>query len=194
MKHASNRKLFDHWSLRRGPRLAPRRADIEPGAIRHALADTFMLEACGPGYVFRLAGTRVCALFGRELKGEDFTGLWRHLHRTALTELLAVVTEETLGVVASATGATATDVRLPVRLELLLLPLAHRDEAEARILGSLAPLTEPYWLFAKPVGALELGMFRHVGGWEDRIPPPRFRAAPGRMRHGLIVHDGGLAE
>jgi hypothetical protein len=193
MKHASNRDLFDYWNERRGPRLAPQRTDIEPGAIRRILADTFMLDACGSDHVFRLAGTRLCSLFGHELKGESFTALWRSVDHATLSELLTVVADEKLGLVASVVGSTASDALLPVKLELLLLPLTHRAENHARVLGALAPLTTPYWLRSKPIGPLELGMFRHVGGWEE-LAPPHFHAAPGRMRHGLIVYDGGLAE
>ena len=55
----------------------PSAADIEPGAIRRVLADTFILAFDEPaGHPFRIAGTRVCALFGRELKGEAFLDLW----------------------------------------------------------------------------------------------------------------------
>ncbi|HWV40116.1 PAS domain-containing protein [Pseudorhodoplanes sp.] len=193
MKHASSRELFDYWNERRGPRLAPQRTDIEPGAIRGILADTFMLDACGPDHIVRLAGTRLCALFARELKGESFAGLWRTVDQASLAELLTVVVEEKLGVVASVTGATASDALLPVKLELVLLPLAHRADVNTHVLGSLAPLAAPYWLGAKAMGSLELGMFRHVGGWGD-MDPPRFHAVPGRMRGGLIVYDGGLAE
>src|SRR6202008_4456889 len=44
MKPPSNRELFEYWNLRRGERLAPERGDIEPGAIRSILGDTFVLE------------------------------------------------------------------------------------------------------------------------------------------------------
>ena len=73
MKHPSIRELFDYWNKRRGGRPAPERGEIEPGAIRHVLADTFILAFdAGAGHPFRIAGTRVCALFGRELKGAAF--------------------------------------------------------------------------------------------------------------------------
>ena len=73
MKHPSNRELFAYWNERRGERLAPERADIEPAAIRHVLGDTFVIEMCGSeSHLFRIAGTRLCALFGRELKAENF--------------------------------------------------------------------------------------------------------------------------
>jgi hypothetical protein len=65
MKHPSIRRLFDYWNERRGARLLPRREDIEPEAIRCVLADTFILSfAPTVGHPIRVAGTRVCALFG----------------------------------------------------------------------------------------------------------------------------------
>ena len=95
MKHPSNRELFEHWNARRGARLAPERNDIEPAAIRKILGDTFVLEANGSAPpTFRLAGTRLCALFARELKGEGFNQLWHRSGQTAIRELLAVVMDE----------------------------------------------------------------------------------------------------
>jgi len=193
MKHSSNRELFNYWNARRGERPAPQRSDIEPNSIRSILGDTFMLEAVGADQTFRLAGTRICALFGRELKGESFFKLWHSSNQRTLAELTAVVTEERLGVVASAIGATASDALLPVRMEVLLLPLMYRGDPNARILGALAPLITPYWLHAKAMGPLELGAFRHIGAL-DEVPAPRFQAATGRIRNGLTVYDGGLTE
>jgi hypothetical protein len=191
MKHPSNRDLFAYWNERRGIRLAPERNDIEPSAIRHVLGDTFVLAADGTGHPFRLAGTRLCALFGRELKGESFLKLWQRSAQVGMRELIAVVTEEKVGVVASATGGTADDSILAIGLELLLLPLAHTSHADARVLGALAPMTAPYWLGAKAIGPLELGMFRHVGAAVDSIAAPRVVPGVGRLKHGLTVYDGG---
>src|SRR5687768_13653867 len=73
VKHSSTRDLYGYWNMRRGTRAAPERADIDPTAIPRVLADTFLLGIDASGdYVYRLAGTRVCALFCRELRGEDF--------------------------------------------------------------------------------------------------------------------------
>lgn len=192
MKHPSNNGLFAYWNAQRGERLAPERAEIEPSAIRKLLGDTFVLEADRFGnFPFRLAGTRLCALFGRELKAEGFVRLWERAGQTSIRELLAVVMEEKTGVVASVTGATSDNSLLPIDLELLLLPLAYESRTDARILGALAPMTAPYWLGTRAVGPLELGMFRHVGAAFDRATAPRLRAAAGRLRHGLTVYEGG---
>src|SRR4051812_8608462 len=175
MKHPSNRTLFEYWNERRGERLAPERADIEPGAIRQVLGDTFVIGASGlDSHVFRLAGTRLCALFGRELKAESFTRLWQRSGQTAIRELIAVVMEEKVGIIASVSGATSDDTLAPVSLEMLLLPLAYQSQSEARVLGALAPMATPYWLGAKAIGPLSLGMFRHIGAAETVAP--RFKA------------------
>ena len=193
MKHPTNRELFDYWNERRGTRLAPDRADIEPSAIRHVLGDTFVLEVNGlENHQFRIAGTRLCALFGRELKTEGFIKLWQRTAQTAVRELISVVMEEKVGIVASVTGATSDDTLAPVGLEMILLPLAYQTRGDARVLGAMAPMSVPYWLGAKAVGPLTLGMFRHIGAAADRAAPA-FKAAAGRLKHGLTVYDGGRA-
>jgi len=195
MKHPSNRELFSYWNERRGTRLAPERADIEPSAIRHVLGDTFVIEVgIGGNHTFRIAGTRLCALFGRELKGEGFIRLWERSGQAAMRELICVVTEEKVGVVASVSGSTSGDALLPVNLEMLLLPLVSPLRGDARLIGALAPMAVPYWLGARAIGPLTLGMFRHVGPAVDGVVPPRLQAANGRLRHGLTVYDGGRAE
>jgi hypothetical protein len=198
MKHASTRAVFEYWNRLRANRPAPERGDIDPAAIRHALGDTFMLSADFVDHlVFRLAGTRVCALFGRELKGEPFDALWADESRAAIDDLLTAVTKEAAGAVAGLVGRTddgdATDI------EMLLLPLAHGrhsrlgprgNHGRVRALGVLAPMPPPYWLGAKPVSELELTGLRHIGA-EVRDRGTVFGREPARLRHGFVVYSGG---
>jgi hypothetical protein len=195
MKHPSNRDLFAYWNKQRGTRLAPERNDIEPSEIRHVLGDTFVLAA-NPmtSHPLRLAGTRLCALFGRELKNESFVKLWAGPSQNAVRELLAVVTEEKVGVVASATAAVAEDAVLAVNMELILLPLMQQSPADGRVLGALAPMAAPYWLGAKSVGPMTLGSFRHIGPAVEPTAPPRLIAVDGRIRRGLTVYQGGRVD
>ena len=192
MKHSSNRQLFEYWNKRRGRRSAPERGEIEPGAIRHVLADTFILAfETGAGHPFRIAGTRVCALFGRELKGAGFLDLWTAASRSQVRDLMAVAANESVGAVARASGASADGVTRD--LELLILPLAHRGRMDARILGALAPAEVPHWLGAGALGELTLGSLRYLGdavpaGFAPRIVPT---IPKGRIRHGLVIYDGG---
>jgi hypothetical protein len=191
MRHPSIRQLFDYWNERRGRRPAPDRADIEPGAIRRALADTFILSLDErAGHPFRIAGTRVCAAFGRELKNEAFLDLWAADCRKQVRDLLNVVANETVGVVASARGASTAGTGHDV--ELLVLPLTHRGRTNARVLGALAPRDAAYWLGACTLGDLTLGTMRYLGPGTKPAAPPIAPAQPeGRIRHGFIVYDGG---
>jgi hypothetical protein len=190
LKHRSTREVYAYWDALRGDRAAPERGDIDPAAIRHALGDTFMLAADFVDQLrLRLAGTRVCALFAREIKGEAFTTLWSEASCKPVEDLLTVVAHETVGAVAGVSGHTAgADA---VDLEMLLLPLA--DHARIRALGVLAALAVPYWIGSKPVVELELGTLRHVGPEVDRVATLRFAGAPARshVRRGLVVYTGG---
>jgi hypothetical protein len=203
MKNPANRDLFTYWNERRGHRIAPERGDIEPNAIRHVLGDCFFLAKDAiASYPFRLAGTRFCALFGRELKNESFFNLWAKTDQLTLRKLMAAVVDEKVGVVAHVTGRTNDGSPLVVNLELLLLPLLQRGPMDARVLGALAPMTAPFWLGARVLGPLELGMLRHIGPAIDQIPAPRL--VPGdqsakipqnsQIRRGLVIHEGGRTD
>ena len=149
MKHAASRELYDYWERQRGRRAAPERAEIEPGAIRGALSDAFILSLeAAHGHPIRLAGTRICALFDRELKGEPFLRLWAADSRTIIAGLLAILADERVGTVAGATGRNRAGEAID--LELLLLPLDAPRPSFARAIGVLAPL--------------QIGLVVHDGG------------------------------
>jgi hypothetical protein len=187
MKHPASRELFAYWEERRGKRSAPERADIEPGAIRKVLSDAFILALDGgAGHPFRLAGTRVCALFGRELKGEPFIGLWAGASQPIVSNLLAILNDERVGTVAGVTAQSADGE--PIDLELMLLPLSASRPSLARTIGILAPLKAQQWLGSSPLGALTLGSRRHIGASVETRLLPRFMAP--RRRH-LVVYEGG---
>ena len=195
MKHASTRELHAYWTARRGTRPAPERNDIEPGAIRRVLADTFMLtfDVLG-GHPFRIAGTRVCAAFGRELKGAAFIDIWAAESRELVRDILSIVATESIGVVAGVSGESRAGAALG--LELLALPLAHRGGTGTRILGALVPTELPHWLGIDTLRPLTLGTVRYLGPQTEPLAPARTgrgRTADARARHGLLVYDGGQA-
>jgi hypothetical protein len=192
MKHPSTRAVFEYWNKRRGVRPAPERGEIDPSEIRLALGDTFMLAADFVDQLrFRLAGTRVCALFCREIKNEIFSAVWGEASRKAIEDLLAIVNEETVGAVAGLTARNEEGHE--AELEMLLLPLAHAGHARIRALGVLAPTVPPYWLGASPVEALELVTLRHIGPDVKSKSAPQFGRANEdvRLRHGFVVYSGG---
>jgi hypothetical protein len=112
----------------------------------------------------------------------------------AIRELLAVVMEEKVGIVAKINATTNDSTILAVDLEMTLLPLAYKSRSEARVLGALAPMGSPYWLGTKSLGPLSLGMYRHIGGAIAASAQPPLAPAAGRLRRGLTVYEGGRAE
>jgi hypothetical protein len=192
MKHPSTQALFHYWNAQRGTRLAPERSDIDPRAIRHVLGDTIMLAADFVDQLrYRLAGTRVCALFCREIKGEAFSALWDQASCGAIDDLLAAVAKDKAGAVAGVNGRTNDGDQL--QLELLLLPLAHHAHTRTRALGALATAAQPYWLGTKPLVELKLVTFRHLGqDVEPSFETPALQGpAGGRICHGFVVYSGG---
>jgi len=201
MKTASTRALFAYWDEKRGERIAPARSDIDPCAIRQILGDTFIL-ACDRDndHPFRLAGTEVCAIFGRELRGEPFMNVFAPADRADVRELVGIVANEARGVIAGALART--DDERSAELELLLLPLLHHDQM--RLLGALAPIQAPFWLGRYPAASLSLGTRRHLE--PGRNVPRLLRgselethggmpggASPSHQRplRGLVLHRGG---
>ncbi|MGB6117339.1 MAG: PAS domain-containing protein [Mesorhizobium sp.] len=202
--------LFQYWDRLRDGRPAPLRTDIEPADIKSLLADTFILERDARGEpIFRLAGTRICATFGRELKGHSFTSLWTARDERVVARLahsgfeggsvIVIVLEA-----ASMTGRTT-------QFELILLPLDGGAD-HPRTLGAMFPMDKPFWLGADPLAECRIASLRVVdpdrdplylknrpdvpvpplspelGGLGERPLPQR--SAPRRIRH-LLVIDGG---
>src|SRR5262245_51420396 len=89
MQQPTIRQLYAYWDEIRNGRLAPRRFEIEPARIAALLPETFIAEGAGMlGIRFRLAGTKICEQFCRELRGVDFLNLWPAKDREALASLL----------------------------------------------------------------------------------------------------------
>ena len=144
MKQAMTRELFAYWDEIRGDRLAPERADIDPAGIRGLLGHAFVLEVDSAGrFPFRLSGSRINALFLRELRGSSFIDLWRISEHAEIAKLLFSVLDDTAPTVVGTSAAPAG--HLAIDLELLLLPLRHHGKTHARLLGSLAPAVQSSW-------------------------------------------------
>ena len=194
MKHPTSRTLHAYWDRLRGERTAPERAEIEPGAIRHLLADSLILELDVPARsaTVRLAGTRVCALYGRELRGLPFSSLWGG-HAPEPWRLVEAVALDTLGVVAGLRGANAAGETID--MELLLLPLRHRGRTQARALGTLSPGSTPHWIGLRPLSRADTTSLRVLTRHGPEAGDTRAPANdPGPMRRGhLLVHAGGRA-
>jgi len=189
LKLASSQQLYAYWNALRGARGAPERNDIEPGAIRGVLSDTFILEySAKEGFPFRVVGGRTSALFGRELREAAFLGLWREEDAHEIVRVIEGVADGAqpflIGAGSAPEGAAA------LGLEVLLLPLRHHGATHARLLGCCAPAATPPWLGVLPLRPLQISSLRALTlspspGLRLRPPPQR-----GFLRRGhLFVYS-----
>ena len=212
MKQDESLALFQYWNRLRNGRPAPKRTEIEPARIKSLLADTFILERDMRGKaVFRLAGTRVCSIYGRELRSLSFPSLWRENDHRLIDRLCGDVFEANNVVVVAFRGTSRNGRSAP--FEMIVLPLDGGVD-NPRCLGVVTAAGRPFWLGADPVVDAKIQSVRVID--PDREPMnPRSRpaievpalspsdlapshdddrpAGSRRIRH-LVVLDGGRAE
>ena len=162
MTHTVSNELYAYWNALRAGGIAPERNDVEPGAIRGVLADTFVLEFdAGIGFPFRISGSRLNALFLRELRGLSFMKLWRDTDQSEIESVLQGVADKAqpclLGAEAKPPGLGS------LHIEVALLPLRHHGSTHSRILGSLAFDAGPDWLGLVEVGSATLVSVKALG-------------------------------
>ena len=188
MKLAPCLELHAYWDALRGARATPERNDIEPGAIRGVLADTFILEfAPEAGFPFRVVGSRTNALFGRELRGAPFLGLWRREDGEVMARLIAGAADGAQPFLVGAQGAPEGGATLD--LEVLILPLRHHGATHARALGCCAPAATPGWLGLLPLRPLRIGSLRALASQTPGFGAPRRTQPEFRRRGHLFVYS-----
>ncbi len=144
-QQSTTRSLYAYWNDVRNKRVAPRRFEIEPMKIAALLPETFIVECQGLlDFRFRLAGTRLCENFGRELRGQGLLDFWQEADREVLRESLnRIVIDAQIGTVVF---DSITDDNRTVRFEMLLLPLIHNGASINRVMGSITAIDAPPWL------------------------------------------------
>jgi hypothetical protein len=182
MKHPSNRQFFAYWDEKRGDARAPDRSNFQPDAVRELLGDTFVL-ACDEAnhYPFRVAGTRLTALLGHDLKGQSFPGLFEAGDRRDIEGVITAVTEEMLAAVA---GITATSAEGLAHFELLLLPFNHRAHVPLSLTGLLAPFENGH----SALRDFKLTSWRYLHPPIEPIVPRALRKL--KLARGLMVYEG----
>jgi hypothetical protein len=183
MKHPSSREFFAYWDGKRGSARAPDRSEIEPGAVRELLGDIFVLSYDSvAGYPFRVAGTRVCALLGRDLKDKSFSALFAAESRREIEDIVAVVAEEMLAAVAGITAKSYDGT--PAHLELLLLPFNARAHTPLSLTGLLAPFGGDHNVLTD----FKLTSWRYLAHPPQRFAPRALRKLA--IARGLMVYEG----
>lgn len=192
MQQTTSRQLYAYWDRVRNGRPAPQRFEIEPAKIAPLLPETFIAECAGhTGFRFRLAGTKICEQFGRELRGLDVLSLWPPEDRDAFASLLKTV--RTDAAVAEVQFHAYTALDRQARFELVLMPLIHNGGTINRLLGAVSAIEAPFWLGTTPLVRQEI--VEVDLRWPDSAPAfHRDNLAktgrPARQR--FRVYEGGL--
>jgi hypothetical protein len=182
MKHPSSRAFFAYWDQKRGSARAPDRSDFEPEAVRELLGDIFVLSYdVERGFPFRVAGTRVCAIAGCDLKQTNFVALFDGSSRREIGEIVSAVAEETLPAIAGLTATDSDGTR--THLELLLLPFQARAHTPLSLTGLLVPFDS----HSEKLGAMNLTSWRYLHR-PERLLPRAIRKW--QVARGFLVYEG----
>ncbi len=162
MRFEKSKQLFSYWLKLKGGRLAPGRAEIEPNDIRALLGDTFILEVNHQAkYIaYRLAGTRLCAAYGRELKGLGYLVHWQEEDNVDILNAIKDVYSSYTPTVISHHGQS--EQKRFMEYETLLLPLQPVEDGTARILGICSPKKIAFWHGSEPVVTHRLRSIRNL--------------------------------
>ncbi len=139
MRHPHTQSLLDHWRQTRGEQNAPRKSSIDPRDIKIHLPFAFLVRReAGDRFTFTLAGTGLCDVFGRELRGQSFVHLWAEASRSAVSTSLVRVSNLSVPTIAMSVGETA-DLK-PMPAEILFLPYTSERGETDWVLGHYQPL------------------------------------------------------
>jgi len=194
MQQPTSRELYAYWDRVRNGRVAPRRYEIEPARIPGLLPETFIAEEAGLlGFRFRLAGTKICEQFGKELRGIDLLSLFDDRDREQLAAVLHAVFAD--GAVGHGLFRSFASTNRQASFEFVLMPLIHAGETINRLLGVITAIEPPFWLGSEILLRHEV-IELHLH-WPDGRPAQATREgaevvhlSPRRFR----VLDGGLAD
>lgn len=209
MRHKNSRNLFNYWDRLKAGRPAPKREEIEPSDIREILGDTFILDiSSGLRTIsYRLAGTRLCAAYGKELKGQGYLVPWDETDCFEVARMLTKVYRDHQPHLLGSIGKT--DSGKFAEFETVFLPIQPVGDGNHRILGISTPSQTPFWLGAEPITSTSVKTMRSLQGVSVvnkdismKTPPiaPNLAdlAAKSDTEHPtkrrvahLTVHDGG---
>lgn len=198
MQHGRSHELVAYWEQLRGTRAAPERSEIAPAAIAHHLADIFILQVSREAEAkFRLAGTRICSIHGRELKDSSFELLWQAQDRRNISRLIVNSIIRKTPVSINAEGISAR--KRAVLFEFVLLPLAS-EVHEGFLIGMIVALGQPFWLESdsivesriRSITTLDTSRNQHPSGSRSsQSPKGAIHAIIGNNADRLRLLDGG---
>jgi hypothetical protein len=167
--HPGSRQLFRHWEMLRAERPCPTREEFSLVSIKEIVPDLLIIDRdhLRNTLKYRLSGTRVCALFNRNLTNSSVFEGWdafesdvisRHL-MTVLNQLQPAVLRMRL----------TTDRGQVVAAELLALPVQMRGSQRIQIIAGLFPFRGAQTLGHSAIISREMASARVI--WTEHHEP-----------------------
>ncbi|MEZ2219506.1 PAS domain-containing protein [Rhizobium sp. RCC_161_2] len=187
MRQKTSIEIFTYWEQLRGSADAPLRNLIQPSAVRHILPELFILELLpNDAPRFRLAGTAICSLMGREIRGESFAALWAGSQIDDPVRIATGVMTHVVPALINATGYSISGRHMA--FEMVLMPMRSSGDVCDRLLGCLTPVAHTAWLGSEPLEFLALDRSRLLYDRPARAIEPPSHPEP----VGMISHQDGV--
>lgn len=190
--HPGSRALFRYWEAIRGEDSAPNRRRLDLNKIRPLVPCLFILERQPlRGYVWRLAGTKLCQLWRRELTGSLVLSGWAPFEKHTTERLLDGVVQSHQPFVLK--FRLFTSLGHDIGAEMIGLPLRSISGETTHVFGAIMPFRDIDSLGYDRISAIELSTARviwtePVPGHHQSVPPPRDLVTAGQP---LRIIPGG---
>ena len=183
--HPGSRTIFRHWEAIRGESPAPHRDDLDLRQLGPFVSWLFIMDRSHRtgSYVWRLAGSKVCELWRRELTGAEVLAGWDRFEFDTIHRLLDGVTKNlqpcTLRL------RLTTSLGQIIDAEVVALPLRARD-GSIHVFGGVLPFRDAEALGHERVASMHLTSARTI--WTEPVPGEH---ANRRARVPLRLVSGG---
>lgn len=166
--HPSSRKLFRFWESARGENAAPIKQELELKKIAQILPNLCILERerHKPAYIWRLAGTATCNLWGTQLTGSSFSDGWADHEQQSLASALDMLLVTSQPFVARFRAVSQQGSEIGI--EMIAFPIQDKNSGCIQVLCLVVPFHTPDWLGSDQLNHFELSTLRNFK--IDEIP------------------------
>jgi hypothetical protein len=195
--HPGSRRLFAYWDSLRAERTCPNRQEFAFEPVKELMPDMVVLEEelAHGGYRFRLAGSRVCALFGKNLTGSDALSGWDAYETSIFSNHFKLAFDNFQPILMRM--RLLTDTGITIAAELIAMPVRARTTNHIQLIGGLFSFCDVSDLVFHAIQARELVSARaiwteHHGGEPGNcndVTFPHLKRRSGRTF--LKVLEGG---
>jgi hypothetical protein len=172
--HPGSRQLFRYWEMLRAERACPTREEFEFAPMKLIMPDMLVIDRdyLRNSFKYRLAGTRICALFNQNLTAINVMDGWDTFEVDVMSRhLLTVINQQQPAILRM---RLTTDRAQVIAAELIALPVQMRESHRIQIIGGFFPFRAAHSLGHAGMVKRELVSARVI--WtEHQVPLERLQ-------------------